>query len=119
MNPPWKAPLNHTGFNPFNLELVPIGPENFIGGSGSRYTAPMVATTLGSLPLILLGFDLRQFRDDPTSVVYVVRATVPAFDFAAIPEPGTISLLGMGALVFLTLRGKQKLNRVQVPSPSA
>ncbi len=111
LNPPGKSPLNHTGFNPFDPELVPIGPENFIGRSGTLYPAPMVATTVASLPLVLPGFDLSPFQGDPTSIVYVAQATVPSLDFAAVPEPSTLALLGMAALVFLTLRGRQRPNR--------
>lgn len=111
LNPPWLSPLRQTGFDPINPEMVPAGPENFIGRSGTLYPAPLVATTLADLPSLLPGYDLSPFEGDPMSIVYVAQASVPASDFnapATIPEPGTLTLLGIGTSGLLILKRSEK-----------
>ena len=83
---PCEVPLL-TGFNPASPEMVPLSFEEFIGLSGTVYSAVAEAFPLGMLPLLLPEYDLEKFmmQGNPSSMVYVAQRSVPAVDF--IDEP--------------------------------
>lgn len=87
-----------TGFNSGNPEFQPLGPEHFIGTSGTDYTSNFSGvSTLANLPAMLPGYDLSAFNGgDPNSIVFVEKTTLPALD--AVPEPSSLALLGLGTV---------------------
>jgi hypothetical protein len=99
--------LSLTGFDPASPQITPLSQEMFIGGSGTAYPAPMVATTLANLPAALPGFDLSAFSGNPNSIVYVAQRDLPPNDF--VPEPGTFILSGASVLGLLGYLWRRKL----------
>jgi hypothetical protein len=108
-----------TGFLRSNPQFSPLGPEQFIGTSGTVYTAGVSATsTLAALPGLLPGFNLSAFSGgDPGSIVFVERTTVPAVD--AIPEPGSLTLLSLGAVSLAGYGWRRKTARPVFPATAA
>ncbi len=109
-----SSPITATGFDPTNPQIVPLGPESFVGASGQTYTASINETTkLGNLPSVLPGYDLSEFSGDPDSLVYVSQATAPANQFlSSVPEPSS-AVMVVGAVLVLLGRWatKQKQRR--------
>jgi len=99
-----------TGFNAANPQFTPLGPEQFIGNSGTVYTGTGMTTTLANLATVLPGYNLSAFSGDPTSIVYVEQTTLPAID-AAVPEPGSLTLLGAGMVGLVGYEWKRARKR--------
>jgi len=97
-----------TGFDAVNPELI-FYNERIIGLT-QEYTAdPLGLFAIGALdgnPLFD-DFDFSRFSGDPDSVVYAFRATVPLSEFALIPEPSSILLVGIGLLGLGVRRRRQ------------
>jgi hypothetical protein len=106
------TPITGTGFDPANPQIVPLGPENFVGASGQTYTAGFnETTTLGNLASVLPGYDLSVFSGDPDSIVYVSQATAPANEFlSSVPEPSTAAMI-VGVILVLLGRRAVRLGR--------
>ena len=103
-----------TGFNAANPQFTPLGPEQYISNSGTVYTGSFGGfVTLANLAMTLPGFDLPAFVGDQASIVYIEQTSVPALD-AMVPEPGSLTLLGLGlGGVALVVRGRGR-GRVRV-----
>lgn len=102
------------GFDPLNPQLVPIGNELFFGRSGMVYPATTsLTTTVGQLAGLLgAGFDLSAFDgSDPNRIVYVSQVNVPVSDFAIVPEPSSLTLLGLVAWQCLATAGAGERGR--------
>jgi hypothetical protein len=108
LNPGNELPLVLTGFNPISPEVQMLTPETFIGISGAEYPSSLVVSTVGNLPALLPGFDLSAFTGDPSSIVYVNQATMPATD---VPEPASCTLLGFGAIALAWVGCRSKRSR--------
>jgi hypothetical protein len=102
------SPITATGFDAADPQIVPLGPESFVGASGQTYTADVnETTTLGNLPSVLPGYDLSEFSGDPDSIVYVSQATAPANEFlSSVPEPSTAAMIVGAILVLLARRAR-------------
>jgi hypothetical protein len=91
-----------TGFDATDPQLAPASAEEFIGISGTIYTAPVETVTLADLDTRLTDFDLSRFTGDPNLIVFVAQATVPLRD-VTIAEPSNLTLLGLGLLGLFAL----------------
>lgn len=103
-----------TGFTAAQAADISFSDEVFIGNSGTLYPATVAAlTTLGDLNTWLPGADLSVFQGDPSSMVYLFRATVPSADFTNVPEPSTVALAGIAVVCLLVVtrfgRPRQRL----------
>ena len=105
-NPTTPGAMAMTGYSP-SAPPVTVSGESVLGADGLVYNAGASFnpfTPIADLASVLgTGFDLSPFQGDTTGSVYVFQTSLPE---SALPEPASLSLLGLGAVALVSRRRK-------------